>query len=134
MFLPSGGNIQTTVLFAGYLLSYRPMKLAVFAVFVVCCLAGASCRTSDIRAFDIAVPEMKNEACAQIVGRVLTRQAGIQPKGIVIDLDKRVVRVRYDSMVTAKKNLEFAIAEAGFKANEVPANDTAAKALPQECR
>lgn len=77
---------------------------------------------------------MKNEACARVVGIALGRHAGIQANGITVDLAKRIVIVRYDSMVTAHKNLEFAVAEAGFQANEVPAKADAAKALPPECR
>ena len=80
------------------------------------------------------MPEMKNEACAAVVGAALRKQAGVQPKGVAIDLDKRTVTVRYDSMMTAQKNLEFAVAEAGFQANEVPAKAEAVKALPPECR
>lgn len=38
------------------------------------------------------------------------------------DLSRHVVTVTYDSMKMARKNIEFAIANAGMVANEVPAN------------
>jgi hypothetical protein len=49
------------------------------------------------------------------------------------DIGERMVRVRYDSIKLSIKNIEFAIAEAGFRANEVPADAKAAAALPAEC-
>jgi len=94
----------------------------------------SSCRQSDVRAAEIKVPAMKNQACAQIIVNAIGRQVGVQPNGISVDFGARMVLVRYDSLVTARKNLEFAVAEAGFQANEVPAKPEAVKALPPECK
>lgn len=77
---------------------------------------------------------MKNQACAQVVVNALGRQEGVQPGKVDVDFARRVVTVQYDSLMTARKNLEFAVAEAGFQANEVPANALAAGALPVECK
>ncbi|MDD4872096.1 MAG: heavy metal-associated domain-containing protein [Kiritimatiellae bacterium] len=104
--------------------------MAFILLLVVC----TSCRQSDIRTVEIKVPEMKNKTCAQIVANAVGRQAGVQPDKIDVDFAKRIVIVRYDSLVIARKNIEFAIAEAGFQANEVPAKAEAVKALPPECK
>lgn len=51
-----------------------------------------------------------------------------------INLQDRVVLVPYESILMSMKNIEFYIAEAGFSANEVPANKKAQAALPAECK
>jgi periplasmic mercuric ion binding protein len=93
-----------------------------------------SCRQSDVRTVEIKVPEMKNKACAQLVANAVGKQSGVQSDKINIDFERRIVIVRYDSLVVARKNIEFAIAETGFQANEVPAKAEAVKALPPECK
>jgi copper chaperone CopZ len=57
--------------------------------------------------------------------------------GVVSDSVKCVagsVTVTYDSMRTAVRNLEFAVAEAGFDAGPIPADPKARDALPAECK
>lgn len=105
-----------------------------------CCiivLAGmfvfAGCRKEDIRTVTVSVPELRNTACAKIIGDSLSKQMGVKPEKLKFDLTSRTVDVTYDSIFIARKNIEFAIADAGFKANEVPANTNAAAALPPEC-
>ena len=93
-----------------------------------------SCRQHDIRTVIIRVPEIKNKTCEEIVRKALLKTYGIQKNGIQIDAEKRTVTVTYESLHTAIKNIEFAIAEAGFNANEVPANLEAVRKLPPECR
>ena len=64
----------------------------------------------------------------------MNRIQGVLPDQTRVDLEKRAVTVTYDSLLTALKNIEFTIANAGFQANEVPANTNAVNALPPECR
>ena len=97
-------------------------------------LVAVSCRTKDIRTVLVYVPEMKNVACSEIVARAISKSTGVDASKTRVDLSTRTVTVTYDSLVTALKNIEFSIAEAGFQANEVPAKEDAAKALPPECR
>ena len=93
-----------------------------------------SCRTRDERTILVLVPEMKNAACSNIVAGAVTRCPGVNAATLRVDMTRRTVTVSYDSLMTALKNIEFAIAEAGFQANEVPAKKEAAAALPAECR
>lgn len=100
---------------------------------VVAVLQG--CRGYDKRTITISVPEMKNRECAQRIASALANKPGIGPENkFSVDIDTRTVTITYDSMLLAKKNIEFLIADAGFSANEVPANAEAVKALPPECR
>jgi copper chaperone CopZ len=95
---------------------------------------GLSCRRQDIRSVTIRVPAMRSAACTNIVSEALQRAQSIPPDWIHADIDKRTVTVTYDSLQRAIKNLEFAIADAGFQANDTPANPQAATNLPPECR
>ena len=53
---------------------------------------------------------------------------------VSFDLAAGVTVVVYDSMILARKNVEMGINQAGFDANELPANQQAQAALPPECR
>lgn len=99
--------------------------------------ASVSCRQRDLRTVRIDVPEMKNEACVAVVRKALSDvsgQRGDMIRSVAVDLPSRSVKVTYDSLKLSLKNIEFAIAEGGFRANDIPADEKAAKALPAECR
>jgi copper chaperone CopZ len=111
------------------------MKRAlVILALVVCAVEGVSCRRSDVRVIHVYVPGMKNRKCAEIILNALGKEQGIGARSVSVDMADRVVTVRYDSIQRSIKNIEFTIADAGFAANEVPANAEAAQALPPECR
>jgi len=59
-------------------------------------------------------------------------QPGI--KAIQPDFQQRTLAVTYDSMVIARKNIEFTIAGAGFDANDIPAPTNVVAALPAACK
>lgn len=100
---------------------------------------SSSCRKHDYHTVTIRVPEMKNQACAEIVSKAahgeVSKCRAVHPeKKMEIDLRARTLTVTYDSLKLALKNIEFAIAKAGFSTQEVPANKKAAAELPAECR
>lgn len=97
-------------------------------------LAVAGCRKQDVRTVTVSIPEMHNSACVRIVGDALVKQMGVKPDALMFNLEQKTVMVTYDSLIIARKNIEFAIADVGFSANEVPADTNAAAALPPECR
>ena len=97
-------------------------------------LVMVSCRQHDYRTVKVKVPQMHNAECANIVGRSLTNKIGIDPENISIDLNDKTVTLTYDSMQTALKNIEFFIADAGFKAGPIPPNQAARDKLPASCK
>lgn len=101
-------------------------KMIVPVMLLVVGLAG--CRKHDIREATISVPGLKNPACAQVIQDAFMRQPGI--KSIQPDFQQRTLTVVYDSMVIARKNIEYTIAGAGFDANDIPAASNAAAAKP----
>lgn len=100
---------------------------------VVAGVLGSSCRQQDVRTFDINVPGMHNQACADVILRAINGVQGVRGAQTRVDLSARKLAVTYDSLILSRKNIEFAIADAGFAANEVPANVEAMKNLPPEC-
>jgi copper chaperone CopZ len=74
----------------------------------------------------IDVPEMATEAHARVVVSAIGSVPGVRPDGVKTDLANRKVTVTYESIVASLKNIEFAIAGAGFRANDIPANTQAA--------
>lgn len=91
-------------------------------------LFDSGCRKQDVRTVTINTPGMKDNECARIIQDAFMRYPGI--KTAHPDVEKRQVKVSYNSMVIAIKNIEFIIANAGFQANEIPANTNVAVKLP----
>jgi copper chaperone CopZ len=93
----------------------------------------AGCRVRDVRTFEIQVPKMHNQACVDVIQKAVS---GIlpEPGAVKIDLERRVVTATYDSLVMARKNIEFVIADVGFSANDIPANKDAEARLPEACK
>ncbi len=79
-----------------------------------------SCRKRDIRRATIQTPTVASEADARTIVEALSR---FKPavKDVIPDTTNHTVLVIYDSMILALKNLEYAIAQTGFDANETKA-------------
>jgi len=97
-------------------------------------LGTVSCRKQDVRIARIHVPQMSGQACADRVVSVVRRVPGVQADMITIDRERRDVSVPYDSIKLSLKNIEYALAKAGFQANNIPADEKARAALPESCR
>jgi len=105
-------------------------KMLLPIMLLVVCLTG--CRQQDMRTVEIAVPGLKNPACAQIIQDAFVRQPGI--KTVRPDFQQHTLTVTYDSMLIARKNIEFTIAGAGFDANDIRAPTGTVAALPAACK
>jgi hypothetical protein len=112
------------------LLARKTAGILAFIMLAVILLS--SCRKQDIREVIIQTPGIKNQACAKIVQDAFMRQPGVI--SIRPDFQKREITVKYNSMVIARKNIEFTVAAAGFDANDTRAPTNAVAALPPECR
>jgi copper chaperone CopZ len=104
------------------------------AVVLLCVLGTASCRKQDIRTARITVPQMRNQLCVDRVVSVLRRVRGVQGDRIAVDRERQNVAVPYDSLKLSLKNIEYALAKAGFQANNIPPDEKARAALPESCR
>jgi copper chaperone CopZ len=98
--------------------------LSLFALLGVLLLSG--CRESDIRTMTVKVPAMAGEADVQCIRKALSPLNGVNIELTVFDVPEHKITLTYDSMVVAHKNIEIAIAEAGYEANDIPAIHPAA--------
>ncbi len=98
------------------------------------CLAGTSCRKQDLRTAAIQVPGLRSHDCVELVVKTLAEKQGIRPSDVAVDMERRLILVKYDSLNLSLKNLEHTIAKAGFEANDVPAYPEGLASLPEGCR
>ncbi len=69
----------------------------------------------------VRLPGVATDADREAVRGALQPLGGVVHDSLVFDEAARTLRLRYDSMQVAHKNIEIAIAEAGFDANEIKA-------------
>lgn len=110
----------------------HPLPISSLAVVLCAILTLVACRLQDMRTKTIQVPQCKNMECQGVIVKVLEQTEGVVTNSI--KFGDHTVTVTYDSMRVALKNLEAMIADAGFDANETPANPQARSALPETCR
>lgn len=94
-------------------------KTALICVLAAMTLCG--CRIQDQRELVIKVPQMKTEGDVAKVRTSLLPLRGIDLEHAKFDLAAQTLTLSFDSMVIAHKNIEIAIAEAGYDANEIGA-------------
>lgn len=110
------------------------MKKKLFSMLGLALLLTVSCRQHDFRELTLHVPEMHNQACVDIVMQALSRGPGIKPGTVLLDPGKRIIRLTYDSLLSADKNFEYLVSKAGFSVNVIPADENARAVLPPEAR
>lgn len=93
-------------------------------------LALAGCRLKDEKEVVVEVPAL-TQANMNDVRNALVACSGVDASTLKFDLERHCVTVRYDSMQTAKKNIEFAIAKIGAQANDVKTNDVSYVTKPK---
>lgn len=110
------------------------LKITILSALLLTLLPG--CYRAEIRTIEIKVQGVQSEDCfaaieKSIKGTLLAPKEVVGPTSRIrsIDWDEKneVVKVTFNGMAMAIKNVEYAIAEAGF-----PANDVAARGAPPE--
>lgn len=113
------------------LMKSAPFLFSLFLAAAVC----AGCRVRHVKTTTVTAPQVRNAACSNVVAKALKALPGKEYLHIEsIDYTTGEITLRYDSMKVGTKNLEDAIAQAGFSAGPFPANPEAVAKLPQECR
>ncbi|MBP7275984.1 MAG: heavy-metal-associated domain-containing protein [Kiritimatiellae bacterium] len=87
------------------------------AIFAIC----GACFRADIQRHEIHVPDLATVADATLIrAALLTTTDTSAVHRVEVDLADHRVTITYDSRRTARRNLEHAIADAGFHANDLP--------------
>ena len=110
------------------------MKSGNLLTILLMAVLAAGCRKQDIRLARITVPQMSGQGCVERVVGIARRIPGVQADRISVDRERRELTVPYDSLKLSLKNIEYALAEAGFQANDIPADEAARATLPETCR
>jgi hypothetical protein len=98
-------------------------------------LALPACRRYDHQTVAIAVPGLRGETCLDPIRtelRLLLQDGSIV--SLAPDYTGEILTITFDSMRIARKNLEHAIADAGFPANDIPADPKARDELTSDCK
>ncbi len=82
---------------------------------------GGGCRVTDVRELTVNVPGMASDSDVERIRKALSPLNGVNKEQAVFDVKGHTIKVSYDSMVVATKNIELAIAEAGYDANGITA-------------
>lgn len=102
---------------------------------LIAAMIFSGCRVRHVKTATVMAPEVRNAACSNVVAKALHALPGSESLRIEsIDYTTGAITLRYDSMKVGTKNLEDAIAQAGFAAGPFPANPEAVAKLPAECR
>jgi len=83
----------------------------------------SSCYRPDEITVEVSTPQLAGQADADLIERALTEKNGTNMemvKTVAFDFDARLVRVTYNAKLTALKNIQHAIAGAGFQADHIP--------------
>lgn len=87
------------------------MKKLIFVALAV--LGFAGCRRTDVREVVVVIPGL-TESNKSVVVQALAKYQGIQKDSYVWDMDKKSLKLKYDSMLIAQTNIRMAIAEKGI--------------------
>jgi len=80
-------------------------------------LSLGGCHKQNIQQFIVQTPQMATAEDAEIIVAAAESVNGVLDASA--DLEQRVVVVRYNSLNLAEKNVETAIAKAGYDANSI---------------
>ena len=98
-------------------MNVKMIKVSAMAFAVLASLL-LGCRRTDVRDFEVSIPALTAES-EPAIRQSLAGFAGVEKSSLKFDLAAKKLTLRYDSMMLAKKNIEMAIAKAGYAANGV---------------
>lgn len=93
--------------------------------------AAAGCFRNTVSEMELDIPAMTSPAAAARVEAGL-KTLGDAVKGIDVDVEHRRVVVKFDNVRLGRRNVEVAVAHAGFAVNDWPVDEEARAKLPEE--
>ncbi|MFT3705448.1 MAG: cation transporter [Agriterribacter sp.] len=109
------------------------MKRMLLLVTMICGLAwSANAQQKKPVTVKIATPTVQCENCKKRIENYMTHEDGITK--VVVDYKRKVTTVTYLADRTNIENVKTGIANAGYDADDVKANDDSYKALPTCCK
>ena len=105
---------------------------ALGAFLVVSILFLSGCRIAEVREITINVhdADVRNPSCISYMEKAIKTLPGSDYIKVKALPEESAIIVTYDAMSVGRKNLEDALAQAGFDAGEYKANEKARSTLP----
>jgi periplasmic mercuric ion binding protein len=110
----------------------RIIRLLLVFMFVGMGATMAQAKKGTLVTAKINTPTVQCEMCKATIERYMYREDGIQ--SCKVDFKKKVTTVKYYTDRTNIENVKTAIANAGYDADDVTANEDSYKALPTCCK
>jgi copper chaperone CopZ len=110
------------------------MKKLVLLIVAVAGIAtvGFGQAKKGIQTVTIKTPTVQCESCKKRIEGILAREDGVSKS--VVDFKRKTTKVTFFSERTNIENIKTAIANAGYDADDVTANEETYKKLPQCCK
>ncbi|MBL0146635.1 MAG: copper chaperone [Chitinophagaceae bacterium] len=109
----------------------KVFKLTLLAIFGTVLSATAQIKASDKAV--IKTPTLQQcDECIEKLQLLLSREEGVV--GLKIDAKKKTITVTWLTDRTTKENIKVAIANLGYVADDIEAEETAYKKLPKCCK
>ena len=109
----------------------KKLLLLAIAVMGITTFASAQAKKGE-QTVTIQTPTVQCESCKKRIEDYLKREDGVQKA--TVDFKKHVTKVTFVAERTNIENVKAAIANAGYDADDVKADDEAYKKLPKCCK
>jgi copper chaperone CopZ len=109
----------------------KKLLFLLFAVIGITTFASAQAK-KGVQTVTIQTPTVQCESCKKRIEEYLKREDGVQKSNV--DFKKHVTKVTYVAERTNVENIKAAIANAGYDADDIKAEEEAYKKLPKCCK
>lgn len=94
--------------------------------------AGFAQQKKGLQTVTISTPTVQCQMCKQRIEKYMTREEGVSK--VNVDYKKKQTKVTFYAERTNIENIKTAIANAGYDADDVTANEESYKELPKCCK
>ena len=109
-------------------------KIFVFLIAVIgmTTISFGQVKKKGIQTVSIKTPSVQCNSCKERIEKYIIRETGVQK--VNVDYKRKVTKVTYVADRTNVENIKTAIANIGYDADDVTANEEFYKALPTCCK
>lgn len=107
-------------------------KLLLVALIGFCTLASAQGKKKALETVTIKTPSVQCDMCKERIERFMAKEEGVTKT--VVDYKRKVTKVTFWTDRTNIENVKAAIANVGYDADDVTANEESYNKLPSCCK
>jgi len=107
-------------------------KTHLYLISLAALLLATACHRNDIRTETFQIEQLRNAESVQLIAKALQPLQGVNK--ITPDFENHELTIVFNGRVLYVKNIESAIAQAGFSLPNWPANPADIAKLPEELR